>query len=77
MDTYNYDEINDEYIKQPTNSVSNITTLNQSNNKTISSTYNIKLDFSRQYDKQKISGFVAYEQSKRSGEYFDAWRDIF
>ncbi len=76
-DTYNYDEINDEYIKQTTNAVSNIITLNQSNDKKISTTYNVKLDFIRQFDKQKFSGFIAYEQSKNNGEFFDAWRGYF
>ncbi len=69
-DTYNYDEINDEYIKQTTNAVSNIITLNQSNDKKISTTYNVKLDFIRQFDKQKFSGFIAYEQSKIMESFF-------
>jgi len=76
-DTYNYNEINDEYVKQTTNAENNVITLYQSNDNNSTTTLNAKLNYKRQYGVHKIGAFVAYEQSKYTGDQFDAWRGYF
>lgn len=76
-DTYNYDEINDTYIKQTTNGADNIITLTQSNLKGYTNTYHLQLGYDRLFGPHKISGFIAYEQSKYNGEEFSAWRGYY
>lgn len=76
-DTYTYDEINDEYVKQTTNANGNIITLNQDNSKYHTTTLHAKLAYDKLFGDHRIGAFVAYEQSKTEGDYFSAWRGYF
>ncbi len=76
-DTYTYDDASDSYVKQTTNADNNVINLSQSDLKGYTNTYHLQLGYERAFGPHKVSGFVAYEQSKYNGEQFEAWRGYY
>lgn len=70
-DTYDYNAVNDEYVKKTTNTYGNDINLNQSSSNSINKTYNVKLNYQKTFDNHRVNAFVAYEQSQFETE--DIW----
>jgi TonB-linked SusC/RagA family outer membrane protein len=71
---YNYDAVKDEYIKLPVGQTDQSPTLEETNNRSQSKTYNIKLAYQKQIGEHSIDAFVAYEQFQSNYAGFTAFR---
>lgn len=71
---YDYNPNDGTYNERITGGSANRARLDESHNNQTLSTSNIKLNFERQLGRHHINTFVAFEQSKRSEENFNAWR---
>lgn len=76
-DTYTYNPISKEYDKRTTNTNGGVIDLNQNHDDNSRTTMMFKLGYDRDFGDHHVGVFVAYEQSKYSGEYFSAFRKNF
>ncbi|MDE6077918.1 MAG: SusC/RagA family TonB-linked outer membrane protein, partial [Muribaculaceae bacterium] len=76
-DTYTYNPITEEYDKKTTNTNGGVIDLNQNHDDNSRTTFMVKLGYDRDFGEHHVGAFVAYEQSKYSGEYFSAYRKNF
>lgn len=76
-DTYYYDTVNDDYVKQTTNMDGNMINLNQEASNDLSKTFNLKLNYERTFGIHDIGAFVAYEQNQFDTDNFWAWRGYY
>lgn len=76
-DTYNYDQNTGEYVKQTTNQDGGSINLTQNHDDNSRTSMMFKLGYDREFGDHHIGAFVAYEQSKYSGEKFEAYRTNF
>lgn len=76
-DTYKYNDTTGGYDKQTTNMNGSTISLNQKNDKNVSRTFHVKLNYDRTFGDHHVGGFVAYEQNQFEGEDFWAWRGYY
>lgn len=76
-DTYKYNDSTGGYDKQTTNMNGNTISLNQKNDKNVSRTFHVKLNYDRTFGDHHVGGFVAYEQNQFESEDFWAWRGYY
>lgn len=76
-DTYKYNDTTGGYDKQTTNMNGGTISLNQKNDKNVSRTFHVKLNYDRTFGDHHVGGFVAYEQNQFEGEDFWAWRGYY
>ncbi|MBV5314627.1 MAG: TonB-dependent receptor [Prolixibacteraceae bacterium] len=74
---YNYDAVKDEYIKMAAGQIVQSPELQETNNRSQSKTYNIKIGYQKQFGAHNIDAFVAYEQSESNYAGFTAYRKNF
>ena len=73
-DAYRYNPSTGSYDKVPT---SDQIDLSQRNDETNTNTVHVKLGYEKRFADHSINAFIAYEQSKRKGDWFSAYRRDF
>lgn len=71
---YTYDKASGNYVSRIVGGNNNAASLNESQQNLQQSTYNIKLNYQREFGVHHLSAFVGYEQSKINRENFAASR---
>lgn len=74
---YNYDAVKDEYIKIAAGQIVQSPELLETNNRSQSKNYNIKIAYQKQFGEHNIDAFVAYEQYQSNYAGFTAYRKNF
>lgn len=74
---YNYDAENDEYIKIAAGQIVQSPELLETNNRSQSKTYHIKLAYQKRFGDHNVDAFAAYEQSESNYAGFTGYRKDF
>lgn len=76
-DAYSYDPATDSYNNLRSQTNGGKIYLKQENSESRSTTYHFRLAYDKRFGDHAVSAFAAYEQNKKEGEYFNAYREKF
>lgn len=76
-DAYRYNPTTKEYDKVATGNKNNFIDLTQKSDESRITTFHIKLGYEKRFEEHSVNAFIAYEQSKTTGDWFSAYRRDF
>lgn len=76
-DAYRYNPATGEYDKIATGNTNTFIDLTQKSDENRITTFHVKLGYEKRFKEHSVNAFIAYEQSKTTGDWFSAYRRDF